>query len=136
MYTEKIERVHKMLTKSLSKGLKNLSYYSQNVLVSSIDQNISGKKENKLKVKYLVAFFLDSSRKQTMNPQSFNIWLGEVSVKLPQVVYGQHDAEQVDQDPNGIQNIVSIWALRQSSDFLDHFLEFSFPELVDKMAHP
>ena len=31
------------------------------------------------------------------------------------MVDGQHDAEQVDQDPDSIQHIVSVWALRKTS---------------------
>ena len=32
-------------------------------------------------------------------------------VQLVEVEYGEKDAEQVDQDPDGIQHIVTIWSL-------------------------
>ena len=47
---------------------------------------------------------------------------------------GQHDADQVDQDQKGINNIVSVWALQ--SHFPDHLFNFSLPELDDKIAYP
>ena len=54
---------------------------------------------------------LNRDRKQSVNPQSLDIGLGEVLVELPQVEDGQHDTEQVDQDPDGIEDIVSVGAL-------------------------
>ena len=49
-----------------------------------------------------------------MNPQSLNIRLSEVLVEFPQVEDGQHDTEQIDQDPDGIENIVSVGTLAMS----------------------
>ena len=46
-----------------------------------------------------------------MNPQSLNVGLGEVLVEFPQVEDGQHAAEQIDQDPDGIEDIVSVGPL-------------------------
>ena len=53
----------------------------------------------------------NSDRKQSVNPQSLNIRLGEVLVEFPQVEDGQHDAEQIDQDPDGIEDIMSVGSL-------------------------
>ena len=50
-----------------------------------------------------------------MNPQSLDIRLGEVLVKFPQVKDGQHDTEQIDQDPDGIEDIVSVGPLTVTS---------------------
>ena len=80
------------------------------------------------------------------------------------MVDGQHDAEQVDQDPDSIQHIVSVWALRKisiltfqrhswerSSELSMYFTKISehkkgkpsklfphvcSPEQGDMMAHP
>ena len=46
-----------------------------------------------------------------MNSQSLDVGLGEVLVELPQVEDGQHDAEEIDQDPDSIEDIVSVWTL-------------------------
>ena len=53
----------------------------------------------------------NSDRKQSVNPQSLNIRLGEVLVEFPQVEDGQHDTEQIDQDPDGIEDIMSVGSL-------------------------
>ena len=50
-----------------------------------------------------------------MNPQSLDIRLGEVLVEFPQVEDGQHAAEQIDQYPDGIEDIVSVGPLRVTS---------------------
>ena len=44
----------------------------------------------------------NSDRKQSVNPQSLNIRLGEVLVEFPQMEDGQHDTEQIDQYPDSI----------------------------------
>ena len=59
-----------------------------------------------------------------MNPQSLDIRLGEVLVKFPQVKDGQHDTEQIDQDPDGIEDIVSVGALTVTSLSL-HYCEIT-----------
>ncbi len=33
---------------------------------------------------------------------------GQVPVELVQVEHGEHDAEQVDQDPDGVQDVVAV----------------------------
>ena len=53
----------------------------------------------------------DGKREQSVDSQGLNVGLGEVLVELPQVEDGQHDAEEIDQDPDGIEDIVSVGAL-------------------------
>ena len=36
----------------------------------------------------------------------------QVPVELVQVEHGEHDAEQVDQDPDGVQHVVAVRSLR------------------------
>ena len=57
----------------------------------------------------------NSDREQSVNPESLDIGLGEVLVELPQVEDGQHDAEEIYQDPDGIENIVSVGTLGMSN---------------------
>ena len=54
----------------------------------------------------------NSDGEQSVNPESLDIGLGEVLVELPQVEDGQHDAEQIDQNPDSIEDIVPVGALR------------------------
>ena len=70
-----------------------------------------------------------------MNPQSFKIRLSEVPVQLPKVVDCQHNAEEVDQDPDGIQYIVSVGSLEHGVVCLI-IVCILLPEPMDKMAHP
>ena len=51
------------------------------------------------------------------------------------MVDGQHDAEEVDQDPDGIQYIVSVGSLEQGVVCLI-MVYILLPEPMDKMAHP
>ena len=53
----------------------------------------------------------DECGDKTGNPDSFKVWLAEVLVELVQVVHGQEDAQQVDKDPQNIQDIVTERAL-------------------------
>ena len=62
---------------------------------------------------YLFLSF-NSDRKQSVNPQSLNIRLGEVFVEFSQVEDGQHDTEQIDQYPDGVEDIVPVGPLRVS----------------------
>ena len=41
------------------------------------------------------------------NPDSFKVWLAKVLVELVQVVHGEEDAQEVDEDPQNIQDIVT-----------------------------
>ena len=36
---------------------------------------------------------------------------GEVAVELVQVEHGEHDAQQVDQDPDGVEHVVAVRTL-------------------------
>ena len=72
-----------------------------------------------------------------MHSESFNVGFGEVLVQLPQVEDGQHDAEEIYQDPDGIENIVSVGTLEMSDwDDISPWLLLFLPELEDKMVHP
>ena len=53
----------------------------------------------------------NSDGKQSVNPESLNIRLGEVLVEFPQMEDGQHDTEQIDQYPDSIKDIVPVWPL-------------------------
>ena len=45
------------------------------------------------------------------NPDSFKVWLAEVLIELVEVVHGEEDTQQVDEDPQNIQDIVTERAL-------------------------
>ena len=51
------------------------------------------------------------------------------------MVDGQHDADEVDQDPDGIQYIVSVGSLEHGVVCLI-MVCILLPEPMDKMAHP
>ena len=55
-----------------------------------------------------------------MNSESLNISFGEVFVKFSQMENSQHDAEKVDQDPDSIENVMSVRTL-SSSEWLNYF---------------
>lgn len=63
----------------------------------------------------LLILSFNRDRKQSVNPQSLDIRLGEVLVEFPQVKDGQHDTEQIDKDPDGIEDIVSVGPLTVTS---------------------
>ena len=46
-----------------------------------------------------------------MNPESLDIGLCEVLVEFPQVEDSQHDAKQIDENPDSIEDIVPVGAL-------------------------
>ena len=46
-----------------------------------------------------------------MNSQCFDVGLCEVSVEFPEVVDCEHDAHDIDEDPDGIEDIVSVGTL-------------------------
>ena len=48
---------------------------------------------------------------KSVDPQIIKTRDGGVLVQLVQVVHGQHDAQAVDEDPDGIKNIMSIGTL-------------------------
>ena len=46
------------------------------------------------------------------HPDCFQVRGGEVLVELMQVVHGEGQAEEVDQDPEEVQDIVPVWTLK------------------------
>ena len=54
---------------------------------------------------------VDGKREESVDSESFNVCLSEVFVKFSKMENGEHDAEKIDQDPDCIENIMSIGAL-------------------------
>jgi len=54
----------------------------------------------------------DECGDQTSDSDCLKVRLAEVLVKLVQVVHGQEDAQQVDEDPQNVQNVVTKRTLR------------------------
>ena len=44
--------------------------------------------------------------------RSLEVRGGEVLVELTQVIHGEGQAEEVDQDPEEVQDIVPVWTLK------------------------
>ena len=89
-------------------------------------------------VLYLFLSF-NRNRKKSVDSQSLNIRLGEVFVEFSQVEDGQHDAEQIDQDPDSIEDIMSVGPLTVTSlypSILQCEVTMKLPGLEDKMVHP
>ena len=61
---------------------------------------------------------VDSKREESVNSESLNISFGEVFVKFSQMKNSQHDAEKIDQDPDSIENVMSVRTL-SSSEWLN-----------------
>ena len=53
----------------------------------------------------------NSDGEQSVNPESLDIGLCEVLVEFPQVEDSQHDAKQIDENPDSIEDIVPVGAL-------------------------
>ena len=58
-----------------------------------------------------LCLYTEKGGKESCNSDCCKILGGEVSVESLQLVEGQHDTQKVDQDPEGIQNIMTIWTL-------------------------
>ena len=89
-------------------------------------------------VLYLFLSF-NRNRKKSVDSQSLNIRLGEVFVEFSQVEDGQHDTEQIDQDPDSIEDIMSVGPLTVTSlypSILHREVTMKLPGLEDKMVHP
>ena len=87
---------------------------------------------------YLFLSF-NRNRKKSVDSQSLNIRLGEVFVEFSQVEDGQHDTEQIDQDPDSIEDIMSVGPLTVTSlypSILDLEVTMKLPGQEDKMVHP
>ena len=55
--------------------------------------------------------YTEKGGEESSNSDRSQILGGKVPVESLELVEGQHDAQEVDQDPEGIENIVTIWTL-------------------------
>ena len=46
-----------------------------------------------------------------MNSEGFYVCLGIIYVEFPKVKYREHDAKQIYEDPDGVENIVTVRTL-------------------------
>ena len=58
-----------------------------------------------------LCLYTEKGGKESCNSDCCKILGGEVPVESLELVEGQHDTQKVDQDPEGIQNIMTIWTL-------------------------
>ena len=59
-----------------------------------------------------LCLYTEKGGKESCNSDSCKILGGEVPVESLELVEGQHDAQKVDQDPEGIEDVMTIWTLR------------------------
>ena len=63
--------------------------------------------------------YTEKGGEESSNSDCSQILGCEVPVQSLELVEGQHDAQEIDQDPEGIENVVTIWTL-----MIDKVLEY------------